>query len=84
MLHIHYFAWVRERMGKTHETIPLPDGVQTIADLAAHLATRDPQGAQAFATPTQIRAARNQDFAPPNTPIQDNDEIAFFPPVTGG
>lgn len=84
MLDLLYFAWVRERMGKPAETIPLPDGVATIGALATWLQHRDDQGARAFADPALIRAAVNQDFATPATPIHDGDEIAFFPPVTGG
>ena len=84
MLEILYFAWVKDRMGKSQESIPLPQGVTTVTTLATWLRTRDPQGAQAFIDPASIRAAVNQDFAPPDTLIHDGDEVAFFPPVTGG
>lgn len=84
MLNLLYFAWVKERMGKPDERLPLPEGVTTVGALASWLQARDDAGARAFATPTAIRAAVNQDFATPETPIQDGDEIAFFPPVTGG
>lgn len=84
MLEILYFAWIRERMGRAGETIPLPPGVSTLGALAAHLEARDEQGGRAFAEPTLVRAAVNQNFATPGTPIKDGDEIAFFPPVTGG
>ena len=84
MLQILYFAWVKERMGRDTETLPLPAGVATIGTLAAFLHDRDEPGARAFAQPALIRAAVNQEFATPATPIADGDEIAFFPPVTGG
>lgn len=84
MLEILYFAWVKDRMGKSQESLPLPQGVTTVATLAAWLRTRDAQGTQAFIDPASVRAAVNQDFAPPETSIQDGDEVAFFPPVTGG
>lgn len=84
MLEILYFAWVKDRMGRAQESLPLPPGATTVADLAAFLQTRDPQGAQAFIDPASIRAAVNQDFARPSTTIHDGDEVAFFPPVTGG
>jgi molybdopterin synthase sulfur carrier subunit len=84
MLNILYFAWIKERMERPGEAIELPTGVDTVGALAAFLQARDEHGARAFAQPTLIRAAVNQDFASPQTLIKDNDEVAFFPPVTGG
>ena len=84
MLEILYFAWVKERMGRSAESIPLPPGIATVAALAAFLGARDEPGRRAFAEPTLVRAAVNQDFATPETPVADGDEVAFFPPVTGG
>lgn len=79
-----YFAWLRERMGRTEEALPLPAEVTTVGGLIALLRGRDDAGATAFAHPAMVRAAVNQEFASPDTPVQDADEIAFFPPVTGG
>jgi len=84
MARILYFAWLRERMGRTEEALPLPPGVATVGELVALLRGRDDAGAQAFAHPAMVRAAVNQEFATPGTPVQDADEVAFFPPVTGG
>lgn len=84
MLDILYFAWIKERMDRSGETIPLPPGIETVGALAGWLQTRDEAGARAFAQPSLVRAAVNQDFATPETPVHDGDEIAFFPPVTGG
>lgn len=84
MLNLLYFAWIRERMGRDAEQIMPPAGIDTIEALANWLRTRDASGAAAFAQPALIRAAVNQNFATPDTPIADGDEIAFFPPVTGG
>lgn len=84
MLDILYFSWVKDRMGHAGETMPLPPGVTTVGTLAAWLAARDHNGAQAFLHPALVRAAVNQDFATPETPVADGDEVAFFPPVTGG
>ena len=84
MLSLLYFAWVKERMGRSAETLPRPSGVRTVADLAAWLSERDAAGAHAFAQPALVRAAINQEFAEATAPIQDGDEVAFFPPVTGG
>ena len=81
---ILYFAWVRERTGVAEEEIALPDGVRDVASLVEHLAARSPGHAAAFANRRTIRAAANQDFATPDTPVSAGDEVAFFPPVTGG
>jgi sulfur-carrier protein len=79
-----YFAWVRERIGKTQESIELPKGVETVADLIEWLKTRGPEYANAFARPEVIRAALDQTHAKSSAPVAGAREIAFFPPVTGG
>ena len=79
-----YFAWMRERMGHGEETLALPEGVATVGALADWLRARDAAGAAAFAHGAVVRAAVNQEFAQPGTPVTDADEVAFFPPVTGG
>jgi molybdopterin converting factor subunit 1 len=81
---ILYFAWVRQRVGVAEEEVSPPAEVADVAGLVAWLATRGPGHAAAFADPRQIRAAVNQDFAPADHPVRPGDEIAFFPPVTGG
>jgi sulfur-carrier protein len=83
-IRVLYFAWLRERAGRAEETLALPPTVATVGGLAAWLHARDAAGAAAFANPTLVRAAVNQKFAPPDAPIADGDEVAFFPPVTGG
>ena len=84
MVRVLYFAWLRERAGRAEEALPLPAGVATVGDLAAWLRGRDAAGMAAFADLATVRAAVNQSVAPPETPIRDGDEVAFFPPVTGG
>jgi len=79
-----YFAWLRERAGLAQETVAPPAGVATVGDLIAWLHERSPGHASAFAQPRLIRCAVNQEFAPPATILHDGDEVAFFPPVTGG
>ncbi len=79
-----YFAWVRQRIGLAEEDVSPPAEVRDVAGLVAWLAQRSPGHAQAFSDPRQVRAAVNQEFAPPETPVAPGDEVAFFPPVTGG
>lgn len=81
---ILYFAWLRERAGTGEEQIVLPDCVRTVGALMQHLAARDAGHAAAFANPETVRCAVNQDFAGPGGPVRPGDEVAFFPPVTGG
>ena len=84
MIRVLYFAWLRERMGRAEELLPLPEGVATVAELIGWLTARDAAGARAFANAALVRAAVNQDFAAPSDPVRPGDEVAFFPPVTGG
>ncbi len=85
---ILYFAWLRERVGLGEEDVTPPADIDTVARLVAWLGARSSGHAAAFApTPDGrrlVRCAVNQDFAQPNSPVAPGDEIAFFPPVTGG
>jgi len=79
-----YFAWVRQKVGKSEEELALPEGVSTTGELIEELAKRGPGYAAAFGNPDSIRCAINQEHKVIDAAIKDTDEIAFFPPVTGG
>ena len=79
-----YFAWVRQKVGIAEEEVAPPPEVADVGALMAWLASRSPGNAAAFANARAIRAAVNQEFATPDQPVRPGDEIAFFPPVTGG
>lgn len=81
---VRYFAWVRERVGHAEEEIELPGGVTDVAGLIEWLSRRDDGYAAAFAEPTVIRAAIDQEHVEHDAPLADVREIAFFPPMTGG
>jgi molybdopterin synthase sulfur carrier subunit len=81
---ILYFASLREKIGKDAEEIDLPAGVASIAALRLHLRARGGAWADALAETRLLRTAVNQDMVPPAASIKAGDEIAFFPPVTGG
>jgi sulfur-carrier protein len=81
---IRYFAWVRERLGKTDEEIELPPEVATVGDLMTWLAKRGEEYAHAFENPKIIRAAIDRSHVKPDARIGGAREIAFFPPMTGG
>jgi sulfur-carrier protein len=79
-----YFAWLRERIGKSAEEIEVPSGVATVADLVAFLTRRGEEYAHAFENPGVVRAAIDHAHVKADTPIAGAREIAFFPPMTGG
>ena len=81
---ILYFAWLREMIGCAQQSLPLPAGVTTVADLMRYLGETSPAHEAAFAPNRKVRCAVNQEFADPETPIHPGAEIGFFPPVTGG
>lgn len=83
-VHLLWFAWLRERLGGGEEVLELPADVTDVAGLLAHLAARGPAYAEALAARMGVRCAVNQEFATPATPVRPGDEVAFFPPVTGG
>ncbi len=83
-MRILYFAWVRERIGRSSEEIDVPAGVVTVADLIDHLISRGEDYAHAFENRTVIRAALDQVHVKPDAAIAGAEEIAFFPPMTGG
>jgi molybdopterin synthase sulfur carrier subunit len=83
-LHLLYFAWLRERIGRGEEAVQLPERVRSVGELIAWLRERGPGYAAAFANARTVRCAVNQEFADRDTPLGPGDEVAFFPPVTGG
>lgn len=79
-----YFAWVKERIGKGEEGLPLPPGVTTVSALLEHLRGLGPDYAAALGEDSALRIAVNQEMAGPDAPVSDADEVAIFPPMTGG
>ena len=79
-----YFAWVRERVGKSEEEIEPPASVRTAGDLLRWLAGRGEGHAHAFENPGIIRVAIDRGHVKHDFPIAGAREVAFFPPMTGG
>ena len=79
-----YFASLREKLGKDAEEVDLPVGDATVAGLRNYLQRRGGSYEKAFSEKALVRAAVNQDMAQPSATIKAGDEVAFFPPVTGG
>jgi len=83
-MHLLYFAWIRERVGKAAEEVSPPSGIATPEKLAEWLAARGENYAAALENRDGIRVAVNQAYVPWDHPLKAGDEVAFFPPVTGG
>jgi molybdopterin synthase sulfur carrier subunit len=79
-----YFAWLRERIGVAQEEVDLPAGVTDVGGLLDWLRQRGPNYALALANAKAIRVAVNQQYRRGDAPVAPGDEVALFPPVTGG
>lgn len=79
-----YFASIREKVGTGAEEVEVPAGIATVDGLRQHLRARGGAWAEALAEGKLLRSAVNQDMVPGAAAIKAGDEVAFFPPVTGG
>ncbi|MBI1398280.1 MAG: molybdopterin converting factor subunit 1 [Betaproteobacteria bacterium] len=84
MLNVLYFARLKDALGRDAEQIDLPHDVRDVSSLMAWLRLRGDAWERELQPGRAVRAAVNQDMADPDTPVRDGDEVAFFPPVTGG
>ena len=84
MADILYFAGLAETLGLKTEAMELPETCKTVVDLVTLLRSRGEPFAGAFDGETRLLVAINQEMSEPGTAIANTDEIAFFPPVTGG
>ena len=79
-----YFAWLRAKIGTAEEELALPPQVDDVKSLLRWLKTRGPGYAEALKDLNAVRVAVNQDYVGPEHLVRDGDEVAIFPPVTGG
>lgn len=79
-----YFAWLRARVGCAEEEVALPPQVQDVAGLLDWLQSRGGRYAEALRDLSIVRVAVNQDYVGREHPLREGDEVAIFPPVTGG
>lgn len=84
MLTVLYFASVRAAIGKSQDHMEKPEGVETVGDMLDYLRSLGPEYEQGLDAAKTVKCAVNQDFAPLETVLTADDEVAFFPPVTGG
>ncbi|MEE8500912.1 MAG: molybdopterin converting factor subunit 1 [Kiloniellales bacterium] len=79
-----YFAWLKVKIGVAEEELAPPTEVTTVAQLLDWLKGRGPGYAEALEDVSALRVAVNQEYARPGDPVGPDDEVALFPPVTGG
>ena len=83
-IRVRFFASVKESLGRDAEELELPATVSTVGAVRSHLRERGGVWADTLAESRRIAAAVNQDMAKPTAAVKAGDEVAFFPPVTGG
>ena len=83
-MNLVYFAWIRVKMGVSGEQIDPPRNIEDIEGLIDWIKQRNSISNETFSDISNIRIAVNQEYVNINHPVKPGDEIAFFPPVTGG
>jgi sulfur-carrier protein len=81
---ILYFAWLRARIGCAEEEVAVPSEVRDVAGLLGWLGARGANYAAALQNRAVVRVAVNHDYVGLDHPLRQGDEVAIFPPVTGG
>ena len=81
---IKYFSWIKEHIGKSEEQIILPSNINNINQLIIYLNEIDEKYKLLYEKKELIKIAVNKTYSSFDTNISNSDEIAFFPPVTGG
>ena len=81
---ISYFAKIREMIGRDQDEIDVPSHALSVDDIVSYLITLDTIYAHAFADKSKLRFALDNELVGPQSPVEDADELAIFPPVTGG
>ena len=81
---IIYFSWLKEKLGSSEENIKLPTNIKNINALIKWLSSKSSKHKKIFLKSKNIRCAKNYQIVDKNSKIKNEDEIAFFPPFTGG
>jgi molybdopterin synthase sulfur carrier subunit len=84
MLTIQYFASIREVLNRSEEQLELPEAITSVQGLIDHLRVGDPHFDTLFNDGNKVLVAVNQTVVDRNHVLSNDDEIAFFPPMTGG
>ena len=83
-MQVLYFAWLRAKIGIGEEHLEPPPEVVTVSDFLDWLSDRGESYAEALADRSVVRVAVNQEYVGFDHPLSPEDEVALFPPVTGG
>jgi molybdopterin synthase sulfur carrier subunit len=83
-MNILYFSWIKDKLGKNKENITIDENINSVAELITFLKSKDETYKEVFKDISSIRVSINMETANMDDPISINDEIAFFPPMTGG
>ena len=83
-MNILYFSWIKDKLGKSQENIIIDAKVKNVSDLINLLKEKDEKYQEVFDDVTSIRVSINMETANIEDVISTNDEVAFFPPMTGG
>ena len=84
MIRLMYFASLRESVGQSDEELELDGSINNLGELRDWICQRGEPWESALGSGQRLMMAVNQELARPDTAIADGDEVAFFPPVTGG
>ncbi|MCB1671507.1 MAG: molybdopterin converting factor subunit 1 [Gammaproteobacteria bacterium] len=84
MLSLHFFASIREAAGRSSETLKLPDSVADVQGLIEFLVAREPERLAVLSGDNRVLVAVNQTVVDRSHSLQGDEEVAFFPPMTGG
>ena len=81
---IKYFSWIKEHIGKSEEQITIPSYITNVDQLINYLNEKETKYNLLFEKKELIKIAVNKTYSSFDTKVSNIDEIAFFPPVTGG
>lgn len=81
---ILYFSWIKDGIGKNREEIDIDESVKTISDLISFLVNINEDYKKVFSDLSSVKFSKNMNLVSIDEDINNNDEIAFFPPMTGG
>ena len=81
---ILYFSWIKDKIGKSNEEITINENINTVNDLILYLKNVDNNYKEVFDDISSIKISVNLETAGPEAVIKNDDEVAFFPPMTGG